>query len=49
MKSLISKRKEKSVSVKSLSVKVLKDMLPSLSPKRKAKVKKELLLRDVEV
>nr|DAD60648.1 MAG TPA: hypothetical protein [Caudoviricetes sp.]DAS92890.1 MAG TPA: hypothetical protein [Caudoviricetes sp.] len=49
MKSLISKRKEKQVSVKGMSVKVLKDMLPNLSPKRKAKVKKELLLRGVEV
>lgn len=49
MKSLISKRKEKPVSVKSLSVKALKDMLPKLSPKRRVKTEKELRLRGVEI
>lgn len=49
MKSLISKRKEKPVSVKSLSIKALKDMLRNLSPKRRVKAEKELRLRGVEI
>lgn len=49
MKSLISKRKEKPLSVKSLSIKVLKEMLPKLKPKYRTKAEKELRLRGIEV
>ena len=49
MKSLISKRKEKPVSVKSLSIKALQEMLPKLKPKYRIKAEKELRFRGVEV
>lgn len=49
MKSLISKRKEKPVSVKALSIKTLKEMLPNLAPKYRIKAEKELRLRGAEI
>nr|DAD59941.1 MAG TPA: hypothetical protein [Bacteriophage sp.] len=49
MKSLISKRKEKPVSVKSISTKNLKEMLPKLDVKYRLKAEKELRFRGEDI
>lgn len=46
---LVSKRKEKPVKVKELSVKTLQSLLSSAPKKKVAYIKKELALRGVEL